>query len=404
MIERGVGWLHQALGRDAKVAGPIDDLLGEMGSRAFVVRVLGLLDSPDPGYASKLLAQKEDLPRFGTAFLAQALALNLGPKHAAVTGLLDDLSGAIETKGTVALVRERRGRDLGYYLSDDARTTAIATDAFLDLRPEEPSLPRLVKGLFGQRNEGRWATTQDDLFGLVSLVHYVKSRPSNELSVAATLGGQTVLQGRLVGKTVRIKRATVALDVAHPPAGPLTISATGGEVFYSALIRFRRQLAEQKPSANGISVRREYLDPETDAPIDPAKGIKVGEMVRVQVTVSPEAWAKHLAVDDPLPAGLEAVNAKLATSGGAPKPHQKLRRGEPEDLDETWWTPAAREMRDDRVLVFVENLQPGPASFTYLARATTAGSYVVPGISAGEMYEPAIAARTAPLTFVVRDK
>jgi hypothetical protein len=29
---------------------------------------------------------------------------------------------------------------------------------------------------------------------------------------------------------------------------------------------------------------------------------------------------------------------------------------------------------------------------------------VVPGVSAGEMYEPAIAARTAPLTFVVRDK
>jgi uncharacterized protein YfaS (alpha-2-macroglobulin family) len=127
-------------------------------------------------------------------------------------------------------------------------------------------------------------------------------------------------------------------------------------------------------------------------------------MVRVRVTVSPEAWGKHLAVDDPLPAGLEAVNAKLATSSGPPRAPKRWHRGEPEDLDESYWTPAAREVRDDRVLVFIEGLPSGPATFTYMARATTAGRYVVPGISAGEMYEPAVIARTAPLTFVVRDR
>ncbi len=56
------------------------------------------------------------------------------------------------------------------------------------------------------------------------------------------------------------------------------------------------------------------------------------------------------------------------------------------------------------MIVFIDQLYPGPASFTYLARATTVGTYVVPGASAGEMYEPAVSARTAPLTFVVRDK
>jgi len=55
------------------------------------------------------------------------------------------------------------------------------------------------------------------------------------------------------------------------------------------------------------------------------------------------------------------------------------------------------------VLVFVDNLQPGPVSFDYLARATTAGTFVVPGTSAEEMYQPEIAARTAPGTFVVRE-
>ena len=404
MIDGGVRWLHEALARDEKVAGPIDDILGERGSRAFAVHVLAELGSPDPAYASRLLEGKQQLPLFGTAFLARALAASLGPRHAAVTGLVDDLSRAVEVSGPLAMLHERPGHDLGWYMSDDVRTTAIATDAFLDLRPEEPSLPKLVKGLFDERHGGGgWETTQDDLFGLVSLVHYVKTRDAGGgVSVVAKLGDKKILGGPLVGKAIRIKRATVALDVAHPPKAPLAIEAEGGEVFYSAVVRYRRAFADQKPYQHGITATREYLDPETGAPIDPRKGVKVGSMVRVRVTVTPQEWGKHLAIDDPLPAGLEAVNTKLATSGGPPK---KERPGAAQDLDEgSWWQPAARELRDDRVLVFIENLALGPATFTYLARATTAGTYQVPGLSAGEMYEPAVIARTAPSTFVVREK
>ena len=160
--------------------------------------------------------------------------------------------------------------------------------------------------------------------------------------------------------------------------------------------------AHQKAYENKLSVRREYLDPTTSAPIDPKKGVKVGSMVRVRVTVSSPEWRNHLAVDDPVPAGLEPVNTRLATSGGVPKKGGRRERGEPEDLDE-WWRPSFREMRDDRVLVFIDRLHPGPASFDYLARATTAGTFVVPGTSAEEMYQPEIAARAAPGTFVVRE-
>jgi uncharacterized protein YfaS (alpha-2-macroglobulin family) len=124
-------------------------------------------------------------------------------------------------------------------------------------------------------------------------------------------------------------------------------------------------------------------------------------MVRVRVTVSSPDWRNHLAVDDPVPAGLEPLNTKLATSGGVPKKENRDGRGEPRDFD--YWRPSFREMRDDRVLVFIDSLYPGPASFDYLARATTAGTFVVPGTSAEEMYQPEIAARTAPGTFVVRE-
>ena len=403
VIDRGTRYLRAQLGRDAKMAEGVHSELGELGSRAFAVHVLGMLNSPDPGYANKLLEKKAELPRFGTAFLARALALNLGAQHPAVTGLLDDLVRAVEPKGASAIIREPGSEHLRWYMSDDVRTTAIATDAFLDLRPSEPMLPRLVRGLFGERRHGRWQTTQDNLYALVALTHYVKARPTGGVTVDVTIGDKKVLAGDFRGKTTHIRRATVALDASKPPAAPLTIRARGGEVFYSTVLRFRRDVAHQKPYENKLTVRREYLDPATDAPIDPKKGVKVGSMVRVRVTVSSPEWRNHLAVDDPVPAGLEPLNTKLATSGGVPR--SDARRGGESGVTSTTttWRPSFREMKDDRVLVFIDRLYPGPASFDYLARATTAGTFVVPGTSAEEMYQPEIAARAAPGTFVVRE-
>jgi uncharacterized protein YfaS (alpha-2-macroglobulin family) len=404
MIPRGVAYLHQALGREGNVASDIDDDLGEMGSRAFAVHVLAMLDSPDAAYATKLLEDKDKLPRYGEAFLARALALNLGAGHASVTGLLDDLAGAARVDGASAVIGESRDHDLSWYMSSDLRTTAIATDAFLDLRPSEPILPKLVKGLLaGRREGGHWYTTQDDLYALVALVHYVKTRAASDVSVEATLGERSVTAGRLEGSKVRIRRATVPLDVARPPRAPLHLAATGGTAFYSALVRYRRDLAHQKAEENGMTIRREYLDPVTNEPIDPRRGVKAGGMVRVRVTLTTSDRRTHVAVDDPLPAGLEAVNTKLVTSGGVPK-NRGATEGHTSDIDDDWWRPAWRELRDDRVLVFVEVLWPGPVSFTYLARATTPGTYALPGASVQAMYQPELGARTAPGTFVVTDK
>ena len=44
------------------------------------------------------------------------------------------------------MIREPGAEHLRWYMSDDVRTTAIATDAFLDLRPSEPVLPRAGQG------------------------------------------------------------------------------------------------------------------------------------------------------------------------------------------------------------------------------------------------------------------
>jgi uncharacterized protein YfaS (alpha-2-macroglobulin family) len=61
-------------------------------------------------------------------------------------------------------------------------------------------------------------------------------------------------------------------------------------------------------------------------------------------------------------------------------------------------------MRDDRVVLFADRLPAGVYEYTYLARATTYGSFVVAPTKAEEMYHPETFGRAATTRLHVRDR
>jgi len=101
----------------------------------------------------------------------------------------------------------------------------------------------------------------------------------------------------------------------------------------------------------------------------------------------------HVALVDPLPAGLEAMNPALATTGNIPKNPDAQKRN-----PWWWWTSTWYEhqnLRDERVEAFASLLWEGVHEYTYVARATTPGSFVVPPAKAEEMYHPETFGRSA---------
>jgi uncharacterized protein YfaS (alpha-2-macroglobulin family) len=94
-------------------------------------------------------------------------------------------------------------------------------------------------------------------------------------------------------------------------------------------------------------------------------------------------------VVDPLPAGFEAVNARLATSERAVS-----------DPDAESWDYS--NMRDNRSEVFDMDLAAGSHRFSYTARATTPGTFIAAPAKAEEMYSPETFGRSAGSTVVVR--
>jgi uncharacterized protein YfaS (alpha-2-macroglobulin family) len=124
-----------------------------------------------------------------------------------------------------------------------------------------------------------------------------------------------------------------------------------------------------------------------------------------------------VAVDVPLPSGLEPVDTSLASTASQ-KAHKddegsgpgydyesgEEQEGGVEDAhgDEEgspwatgWWSPFNHtETRDDRVVMFSDHLPPGVHVASFVARATTPGEFVLKPAQAGEMYTPEVFGRS----------
>lgn len=388
-VARATVYLRQQLVMEP-TQGPRQSVMGELSSRAFSLHVLALLGQPDPAATTALVAMADALPHFGQAFLAQALAAAVGPAHASVTALLGRFKSTPRSQGVGELVKERPEADLEWYFSTHVRTSAIVTDALLALRPDDPRLPGLIRGLLAERRaSGSWYTTQENLYALVALTRYAKARAGKSATVLVKRGDVTLLSERLAGDGLaRLRQLDVPVDASD--VTPVTVTASEGTAHYRVRTRYQRDSAHQPAENKGLEVRRVFVDPETGAVLERAKE---GQMVRVQLTLSSTTQQSHVALSDYLPAGLEPINARFATVPN------NLPQDDPDWYHRLWLTH--RELGDERVDAFVDWLPARPGSFEYLTRATSVGTFVVPAATAEKMYDPDVNGRTALRNFEV---
>jgi len=121
--------------------------------------------------------------------------------------------------------------------------------------------------------------------------------------------------------------------------------------------------------------------------------------VRVRLTVVLPAAVHYIVIDDPLPAGLEAVDSTILTDTAVPTSYTLT---DYEERGWGWWYFTHTELRDEKVVLSADYLPAGTYVFTYLARASTAGTFkVIPPI-ASEFYFPDVGGRGAGSVFEVK--
>ena len=108
-----------------------------------------------------------------------------------------------------------------------------------------------------------------------------------------------------------------------------------------------------------------------------------GRTYRVELTVKTDTGRFDVVVDDPLPAGFEAINPNLKSVS--------IDGSDTTQSSDSWWYGFNRiAMHDDRVCLFASYLERGSYSFRYHARATVAGRFFQAPLKAEEMYYPEV--------------
>lgn len=379
-VEEGLTYLKRSLDRAPQTSSERQHAQGELGNRAFTLFVLTLHNAAPSSHLAALYDKRRDLPHYGLAFLARALAGALGPKDAQVRTVLSELE-ALVPKGTRTPWIQERGA-LPWYMSSDGRTTAVVAAALLALEPRSPLGEALTLSLFKALKEPGYRSTQEQVYSLLAVSTYASQQQLGQAAVEVRRGSQVLLKTALNAKAGRLH--TVSVPLTGASTEPLVIAPSQGRVFYSARVRYRRSLEAQTAVQAGFKLERDYFDPRTGAPLSE---VRSGELVRVSLRVTNDAPRHYVALTDLLPAGLEALNTRFVTTETQPDRSSSRNR--------LWST--YREIQDERVSSF-SNWMGRPQTYTleYLARATTSGTFVAPAATVEAMYEPALRGSVEP--------
>jgi alpha-2-macroglobulin len=343
-----------------------------------------------------------DLEPFYQAALA--LALDSAGEASLVEALLDELRGAaVQDEAGIRWPAVGEASQLQATMSSDVRTTAMVLDALVRLDPASPLLPGAVRWLMDQRQGEGWGDTQRTSFAILALVDYQLA--TEELAAGASyrvhINDQAWIEGQLLSPDQAqswVLTYTQAVSPALLLPGENTVrvellpdaQAPAGRLYYRVVLDVL-QPAEETPLAlkaheRSIAIERSYRLAGTQ---EPATGFQQGDLVEIQLTLDVPVESWYVIVDDPLPAGLEALNEKLGVTSHAVSAYENPL------LHWQQYGYNRKEVRDRRVTFFATQLEPGEHSFTYLARATVAGVFSALPAQAYPMYEPEVWSRSA---------
>ena len=354
----------------------------------------GLDERPAAVRLDAVARRIEIYPVDAKARLLALLARGDGNRVTRAKLLAELLSAAHETAAGASVATSYTEGDR-LLLASDQRTNALVLDAMIREDANQPLIEKLARGLLNARSHGHWRSTQENLAVLEAMRRYFdtyeKAVPNytGKLWVGNVAYAQQVFAGR---SNLRAQAQLDWKQLAPGTTHDVALQKDGpGRMYYRIGITYAPKKIDLPALDAGFVVRREYH--AIDNPSDVAKTadgvrIKLGARVEVVVEAVAPMQRDNVALVDPLPAGLEAVNTNLATAERAVK-------------STTSYAWNHLEMRDNRSEAFARWLPAGVHRFTYTARATVPGTFMAAPAKAEEMYSPETFGRSTGVKVVV---
>jgi uncharacterized protein YfaS (alpha-2-macroglobulin family) len=362
----------------------------DLETRAFMVYALEESGDSDSRYVEKVVSERANLQPYGRALLALTLKHRKDDKRA--RDVVAEIERTVKADDFSAHWESHRKAMLDFAETNDTEATALSLKALARVKPDSPLLPLVARWLVSNRRHSYyWDSTKDTAFAIFGLIDYLKV--SHELSpdydVEVYLNGENVLTQHVstASQTFSLNRKTT--DVAGTNEIRLVKRGKGMLYFSSSLDYYT---GEEDVAARGsadLNLTREYLRLKVVEDgyklkwkTEPLSGeIHSGDMLVVRLKLN-GAKARHLMIEDPIPAGAEQVesvgNLNLDYTSGH---------------DWTDWY-SSREFRDNRTVIFLDYFD-GDATLQYAMRVQVPGQFRVAPARAELMYSPTTQSNTA---------
>jgi uncharacterized protein YfaS (alpha-2-macroglobulin family) len=374
---------------------------------AYALYVRALMKDRDGAQARRLIAEAGGVEKLSLESLGWLLPVLSGDAASLpeTQAILRHLNNRVTETAGAAHFADAYSDGEYTILHSDRRADGVILEALIGQQPTSDLIPKLVRGLLSQRKRGRWSNTQENVFILLALDRYFNTyeRATPDFVARVWLGagyaGEQAFKGRSVDRQqLNLPMSTLVERAGDAPVN-LTIGKEGaGRLYFRIGTQYAPANLTLAAADYGFRVERKYeaIDDPADVRRD-ADGtwrIKAGARVRVRLTMSNPARRYHVALVDPLPAGLETLNAALATTEQLPpgSTESAIYRGGQGISDFYWYRRGTwyehQNLRDERAEAFTSLLWEGVHEYSYFARATTPGLFVVPPAKAEEMYSP----------------
>jgi len=377
--------------------------------------------APDTALENRLVGASSRMVWEDRVWLAELLAGRAD--RTAARNQLQRVWRDVEMAGIRVDVPDSLLRTLGF--RSHVRPVARLLRATMAIDSNHPRLAALIERVVQQnRAERDWAwNTQDYAEATKVLTDPAIARArSTSSSTIAVRSGRAKASSRVLlsGSTSAPIDSAISLEgLIEPDAAGMSlllrIESSRAPVFYALTVDEVPLEPPTRPDAQGIVVERWYERFEDGTPVTQ---VNEGDLVRGRLRITAPADREFVAVEDLLPAGLEVVDVSLRTSSFGPFQSEASREAErggdranPSQSslpwlygswESGWWSPwEHKEIRDDRVVYFARVLWKGSYTASYVARATTAGTFVRPPAHAEEMYNQSLGGRSDGGTFKV---
>lgn len=382
----------------------------------YAAYVLARAGMGDASYNERLFNQRQNLPNWAKGLLL--MAINQQKKGGALTNrkanmintLYKDMLKGVTVANNEATLGKPEEGPYWVVMPSETKSNAIALMATLAVKPQDDLVGQLARQLLMSRRNGHWYSTQANAFAIMALSEYFDTleRKAPNYDVKVGLDKKVLATKSFKGRKLGFQRVRIPMaDLTNKNGKLLTVmrEGEGGPLYYSLKLKYAPRKAPINAIQNGFAIQREYFyadGPNKDKKV--GSNVKVGDVIRVRLTIVASDDRKYVALDEPLPAGFEIVNTRFRTTSRRLSNTLSTANDEGDWWSYWWYAPRFDfvEQKDDRVLLFSNSMGSNVYTHNYLVRATTPGTFTAASARIEEMYHPNVFGQTEARTFVIQ--